>query len=128
MKKLVIYRCKHCGNIAIKLVDSGVPLVCCGEPMEILNAGRVDAAVEKHKPVLEFENNIVRVKVGEVAHPMTEEHYIEFIVLECENGFAVKYLKPNDAPQAEFMVNEKVLRAYAYCNLHSLWVTEVDEE
>ena len=127
MENLVIYRCNHCGNIAVKLKDVGVPLVCCGEVMQPLTAKNTDGAVEKHKPVVQIENGVVKVCVGEVAHPMTDEHYIEFILLELQNGYAVKFLKPNDEPKAEFALpdGEKVVRAYAYCNLHSLWVTEI---
>lgn len=115
------YVCKHCGNIIIKLEDSKVPVMCCGEKMEELIPGSVDAAVEKHVPVVSIENGSVTVEVGEVTHPMTTEHYIKWIVLETENGFLVQHLSPEMDPKVTFMTDQKVKKAYAYCNLHGLW-------
>lgn len=128
MKKLVFYRCKHCGNIAIKLVDSKVPMFCCGEPMEILNANTNDGAVEKHIPVLKIEGNCANVQIGEVLHPMTAEHYIQFVVLETNMGYKVAELQPEQQPIVNFYLDkdEKVLNVYDYCNLHSLWCYEVE--
>jgi len=118
-----LYICKHCGNIITKLVDSGVPVVCCGEKMQELVPNTVDAAVEKHVPVVTRKGNEVTVKVGAVAHPMIEKHYIEWIVLETKGGTQRKNLKPEDKPEAVFYVseNDEVVEAYAYCNLHGLW-------
>ncbi|MDD2232561.1 MAG: desulfoferrodoxin family protein [Sphaerochaetaceae bacterium] len=118
-----LYICKHCGNIITKLVDSGVPVVCCGEKMQELVPNTVDAAVEKHVPVVTRKGNEVTVKVGAVAHPMIEKHYIEWIVLETKEGTQRKNLKPEDKPEAVFYVseNDEVVEAYAYCNLHGLW-------
>ena len=126
MKKIVFYRCKHCGNVAIKLVDSKVPMFCCGEPMEVINAGHTDGAFEKHLPVVKIDNDNVLVEVGELLHPMTAEHYIQFIVLETENRYQVVNLQPNCQPIANFKLanNEKIVAVYAYCNLHSLWSKE----
>ncbi len=123
---LEFYKCSHCGNIAVKLFDKGVPLVCCGEPMQKLEAGTTDAAQEKHVPVVE-QGDTIAVKVGSVAHPMEEEHYITMIVLETEGGFQVAQLKPGMAPEAEFAVapGDKPVAAYEYCNLHGLWKTEL---
>lgn len=117
------YQCKHCGNVVMKLTDSGVPVVCCGEPMELLEPGVVDAAVEKHVPVVTAENHLVTVKVGEVTHPMLEAHFIMWIALETEGGVQIHHLKPGDAPEAKFALAEgqKAVAAYAYCNLHGLW-------
>lgn len=117
------YRCKHCGNIIIKVKDSTVPVVCCGEQMVELVAGTVEASHEKHIPVYDVSENLVSVKVGEVAHPMLNEHLIEFIVLETNKGYQVKHLKPGEEPQAVFSLtnDEKVLSVYEYCNLHGLW-------
>ena len=75
------YICKHCGNIVEKVKDKGVPVICCGEPMQELKAGVTDAAVEKHVPVYTVEGNYVHVVVGETKHPMLEEHFIEWITL-----------------------------------------------
>ena len=120
---LKIYRCETCGNIVVKLKDSGVPVVCCGSPMKELVPGTTDAAVEKHVPVVKTEGNRVTVTVGSVEHPMLPEHFINFIVLETENGFSVKHLNPGEKPEAVFTINdgEKVKAVYEYCNLHGLW-------
>lgn len=122
-----LYRCNHCGNIAIKVVDSGVPLVCCGEKMEALVAGSVDAAVEKHVPFVTVEGNHVHVQVGEVEHPMTEEHLIQFILLVTDRGYQVANLTAADAPVADFELAEgaAAVKVYEYCNLHGLWVKEL---
>ncbi len=123
MKKLEFFRCNVCGNICVKLHDSGVPVFCCGAPMQKIEPNTVDAASEKHKPVVKIKSERVDVQVGSVLHPMSEEHYITMIVLETNNGFSVKYLAPTDAPQASFMLlgGESVKSVYAYCNLHGLW-------
>ena len=125
MKVLKFYRCNVCGNIAIKLVDSGIPMVCCGQPMTEIVANTTDAAQEKHVPVVTRNGDVVDVKVGSVPHPMTNEHYIQFIVLETEENTYIKELQPNDEPETKFLLpkNEKVKSVYAYCNLHSLWVS-----
>ena len=121
------YKCNHCGNVAIKVVDSGVPLVCCGEKMEELVPGSVDAAKEKHVPAVTVEGNVVNVQVGEVEHPMTEEHLITNIVLLTDAGYQVAALTAQDKPVATFVVPEgvKPLKVYEYCNLHGLWVKEL---
>ncbi|MBQ7464259.1 MAG: desulfoferrodoxin Dfx [Lachnospiraceae bacterium] len=121
------YRCEHCKNIIMKLNDSGVPVVCCGEPMKELVPGATDGALEKHVPAVSFEGNTVTVKVGEAEHPMLEEHFIQFVVLETSNGFQTKYLKPGEKPEAVFVLpdGEKAVAVYEYCNLHGLWVKEI---
>lgn len=121
--ELKFYRCKHCGNIVVKLEDSGVPVSCCGEAMEQLQAGVSDGAHEKHVPVVEHKDGIVKVRVGSVEHPMMPAHYIQWIVLETESGCQMKHLKPGAKPEAEFVLsdNSKVLAVYEYCNLHGLW-------
>lgn len=123
---LKFYRCSHCGNIIIKVVDKNVPVVCCGERMEEIIPSSTDAAVEKHVPVIAVDGNIVTVSVGSVAHPMIPEHFIEFIVLETSKGFQLAELKAGDTPSATFALTEgcEVKAAYAYCNLHGLWVNE----
>lgn len=117
------YRCEHCGNIVTFVHNSGVPVICCGEKMKELQAGVTDAAQEKHVPVVEKTDNKVMVRVGSVAHPMFEEHYIEFIALETTEGEYIKYLKAGDEPAATFVLadGEDVIAAYEYCNLHGLW-------
>ena len=125
--ELKLYRCAHCGNIAFKLVDKGVPLMCCGQKMEELVPNTTDGAMEKHVPVVEKTAHghgySVTVKVGEVEHPMLPEHFIEWIALETQQGCQLKYLKPGEKPQAVFAMaqEDKVVAAYAYCNLHGLW-------
>ncbi len=121
------YKCETCGNIITKLNDSGVPVVCCGKPMTELVPGSVDAAQEKHVPAVTVSGNKVSVQVGEVEHPMLDEHYIQFIVLETATGFQKKTLKPGEKPVAEFLLadGEKAVAVYEYCNLHGLWVKEI---
>ena len=117
------YICKHCGNIIAKVKDTGVPVICCGEPMSEIIPGTTDAAVEKHVPVWTVENGIVHVKVGSVEHPMLPEHYIEWVSLHTKQGNQRKELHPGEKPEVCFALCEgdEVEAVYAYCNLHSLW-------
>ena len=117
------YRCKHCGNIIAVINDSGVPVKCCGETMEAIEPNTTDAAGEKHVPVVTVNGNIVTVTVGEVEHPMLEEHFIQWIMLETKEGRQRKTLKPGDKPVATFALTDtdEVVAAYEYCNLHGLW-------
>ena len=117
------YKCEHCGNIVNFLVDSGVPVVCCGEKMKELIPNTVEASVEKHIPVVVAEGNKITVKVGSVEHPMIKEHYISFVLAETDQGFIKKDLVIGSKPECSFLLNqgEKLLAAYAYCNLHGLW-------
>ena len=121
--ELKFFICEHCGNIIEMVEDNGVPVVCCGQRMTELVAGTSDGAREKHVPVYEVKDNIVHVKVGEVAHPMIPEHYIEWIVLQTKNGVQRKELNPGDKPEACFALcdGDEVEAVYAYCNLHGLW-------
>ncbi|HAQ40832.1 MAG TPA: desulfoferrodoxin [Clostridiales bacterium] len=118
--------CNTCGNLVSLLNEGGGTLVCCGKEMQELVPNTVDAAVEKHVPVIEVEGNKVTVKIGSVTHPMAEEHYIEWIYLETKEGVQRKCLKPGDEPKAVFVLNEgdKVVSAYEHCNLHGLWKKE----
>ncbi|MHC1787127.1 MAG: desulfoferrodoxin family protein [Christensenellales bacterium] len=120
------YVCAHCGNVVAYAVDSGVKVVCCGEEMKELIPGTVEASKEKHIPVIEQQGNLVTVKVGSVAHPMTEGHYIGWIALETAGGNQRRQLDHLGAPEAKFALLEgdKVLAAYAWCNLHGLWKAE----
>ncbi|MDD5489142.1 MAG: desulfoferrodoxin [Candidatus Moranbacteria bacterium] len=116
-----IYKCAKCGNIVEVLHPGGGELVCCGEPMARQIENTVDAAVEKHVPVIEKTEKGVRVKVGSVPHPMEEAHYIEWIEILADGKAYRKYLKPGDAPEAEFCVEAEDITAREYCNLHGLW-------
>ena len=124
--EMKFYRCKHCGQIIAIVKKTGVPVVCCGEPMEEIVAGTTDAAVEKHVPVFEVKDNIVYVTVGAAEHPMLPEHYIEWVSLKTKQGNQRKALNPGDAPKVCFSICEgdEVEAVYAYCNLHSLWKAE----
>ena len=117
------YRCPMCGNIIVKVKDSGVPVVCCGAPMQELVPNTGDGAGEKHVPVYKREGNEVVVRVGSVDHPMLEAHYIEWVMLQTKAGNQRKLLKPGEAPEARFLIAEddEVLAVYEYCNLHGLY-------
>jgi superoxide reductase len=119
------YKCSTCGNVIVKVVDSGVPVVCCGAKMEELIPNTVDASGEKHVPVATLlEGGLLNVKVGSVAHPMEEAHHIAFIYVETERGGIRVNLK--DEPVAVVYVgDEKVKAVYEYCNLHGLWKVEL---
>ena len=117
------YQCSHCKNIITYVDNKGVPVMCCGEKMQELVPGTVDAALEKHVPVVEKDGNKVTVKVGSVTHPMLEEHHIAFIAIETKQGSQIKYLKAGEAPEAVFTIadGDEFVAAYEYCNLHGLW-------
>ena len=124
--KTKFYICERCGNVVDMIHDSGVNPVCCGQKMTELKAGVVEASREKHIPVAELDGDVVKVTVGEVLHPMSEEHSIEWIYLETENGVQRKALKPGDAPTVSFSLGgEKHVAVYAYCNLHGLWRKDI---
>ncbi len=118
--------CEHCGNIITFMNNSGVPVVCCGQKMTELVPGTSDGAAEKHVPEVAVDGQSITVKVGEVEHPMVEQHYIQWIVLETENGAQMKHLNPGEKPEAVFVLaeGEKAVAAYEYCNLHGLWKKE----
>ncbi|MDD5823096.1 MAG: desulfoferrodoxin family protein [Firmicutes bacterium] len=120
------YVCEHCGNFVGVIHDSGVPMMCCGQKMTEVIPGTTDAAVEKHVPVFTVDGNKVSVKVGSVEHPMADEHFIEWVAIETEQGAQRKTLKPGDAPAIEFALSDDdaLVAVYAYCNLHGLWMAE----
>jgi superoxide reductase len=120
-EKLEVYKCEACGNIVLVMHAGGGELVCCGEPMKLFVENTVDAAKEKHVPVVEKTADGYKIKVGAVAHPMEEKHYIEWIELLAGEKSYVQFLKPGDAPQATFKVDVDQVNARAYCNLHGLW-------
>ena len=117
------YICKHCGNIIAYVENKGVPVICCGEPMSKLEPKTADSALEKHVPVIQTEGNLVTVTVGSTEHPMVENHFIQWIVLETKQGRQRKQLQPGQKPQAVFALTEgdEVVAAYEYCNRHGLW-------
>ncbi|MDR1951792.1 MAG: desulfoferrodoxin [Bacteroidales bacterium] len=121
------WRCNHCGNLAEKLINSGVPMICCGEKMQELVPNTVEASVEKHLPVVEkFDDYALKIEVGSAPHPMTEEHHIAFVYIETEEGGEYIMLNvPDGNPKAEFCIccKGKFVAVYAYCNLHGLWKT-----
>ncbi|MDD3520961.1 MAG: desulfoferrodoxin [Actinomycetota bacterium] len=122
-KILQIYKCEVCGNIVEMLHEGVGELVCCDQPMKLYEENTIDAALEKHVPVVEINDNKVAVKVGSVAHPMEEKHYIEWIEIIDEGGKAYrKFLKPGEKPEAEFCIDiTGNITVREYCNLHGLW-------
>jgi superoxide reductase len=118
---LQVYRCELCGNMIEVIHASSGQLVCCGQPMTLLTENTTDAATEKHVPVIEKVSGGVKVKVGSVAHPMQNDHYIEWIELIADGKSYRQFLKPGQAPEAVFKVEGTKLTAREYCNLHGLW-------
>ena len=125
-KEVKFYICKHCGNIVGLIHDSGVPLVCCGEKMSELVPNTTEGATEKHLPVVEMDGNVVKVSVGSVEHPSTEEHYIAWVYLQTAHGGQRKAIQPGEQPVVSFALqDDELIAVYAYCNLHGLWKTEI---
>jgi len=120
-QRLEVYKCELCGNIVEVLFGSDGQLVCCGQPMTLLVENTVDAAKEKHVPVIEKVDGGVKVKVGEVAHPMEEKHYIQWIEIIADGKIYRQFLNPGDTPEATFNVVANKVAAREYCNLHGLW-------
>ncbi|MGB2755435.1 MAG: desulfoferrodoxin [Phycisphaerae bacterium] len=120
-ERLQVYKCMVCGNI-VEVLHGGVgDLVCCGEPMKLLKENTVDAAKEKHVPVIEKTAAGYKVKVGSVPHPMKPEHYIEWIELLADGAAYRQFLEAGGAPEAVFNLSAKEVSAREYCNLHGLW-------
>jgi superoxide reductase len=120
-KMLEIYKCEICGNIVEVLHTGAGDLVCCGQPMKLMEEGVVDASKEKHVPVIEKTASGYKVKVGAVPHPMEEKHYIEWIELLADGVSYKAFLKPGQVPEAEFCVQARTVSAREYCNIHGLW-------
>jgi len=120
-QRLEVYKCEACGNIVEVLTGGGGELVCCGEPMKLYVENTVDAAKEKHVPVIEKIEGGYKVSVGSVAHPMEEKHYIEWIEIIADGKAYRQFLKPGDAPEATFMIDAAQITAREYCNMHGLW-------
>ncbi|MBW2608942.1 MAG: desulfoferrodoxin [Deltaproteobacteria bacterium] len=120
-ERLEIYKCEVCGNI-VEVVHAGAgELVCCGQPMKLFKENTVDAAKEKHVPVVEKTADGFKVKVGSVAHPMGDDHLIEWIEIIADGKAYRRFLKPGDAPEATFQIDADQVTAREYCNLHGLW-------
>jgi superoxide reductase len=120
-KQLQVYQCGLCGNMVEVVHESGGQLTCCNQPMNLLEENTVDAATEKHIPVVEKVDGGFKVSVGSVAHPMAEDHYIEWIELIAGDTVYCQFLKPGKAPEATFQVAASEVTARAYCNLHGHW-------
>lgn len=120
-----IYQCAHCGNQVYLLHDGGVPMMCCGEPMQELKAGSTDAALEKHVPAVSVNGNAMEVTVGSVPHPMLAEHFIQWVAVEQGDRVQFARLHPDQEPKASFTIQPgQPYTVYEYCNLHGLWKTE----
>ncbi len=121
-RKYEVYKCEICGNIVEVLHGGKGQLVCCGEPMKLMEEQTDDSSTEKHVPYIEEKNGKTIVKVGEnTSHPMEEKHYIEWIELQVDGKSYKKYLKPGDEPKAVFEITGDNLKAREYCNVHGLW-------
>lgn len=123
-KKLQVYKCEICGNIVEVIHEGPGELVCCGQPMTLLEEKTADTSTEKHVPFVQREGNVYKVVVGENAlHPMEEKHYIEWIELNVDGVIYKKFLNPGDKPEAVFEIPEgKDVSAREFCNVHGLWV------
>lgn len=123
-EKLQVYKCDICGNIVL-VMHSGVgQLVCCGQPMRLMEEKGEEKGYEKHIPVIEEIEGGVKIKVGLILHPMEEHHYIEWIETQTERDIMIRFLEPGEEPIAVFKTGEEVKRAREYCNIHGLWSTE----
>lgn len=117
------FKCSKCNNIIISINDSDMSVSCCGDVMNEIIPGSVDASKEKHIPQYEVNDNVVTVSIGSILHPMIQEHYIEWVVLKTQNSTLIKYLEPNQNPIVKFTLEDgDIIEAvYAYCNIHGLW-------
>ena len=120
-ERLEIYKCEVCGNIVEVMHGGAGELVCCGQPMTLFKENTTDAAKEKHVPVVEKSGDTVTVKVGSVAHPMEEKHYIEWVEIIADGEVYRQFLSPGEAPEASFKIDAGKVTAREYCTLHGLW-------
>lgn len=126
MSDIRVFKCKGCANVLLALREGPCTPQCCGEPMELLVAGSVDAAKEKHVPEVTVDGDAVRVQVGAVKHPMLDNHSIKFVVLKTDRNLQVKTLQPGQEPAACFNTDgEKPEAVYEFCDLHGLWKKEL---
>jgi len=116
-----VFKCNVCGQMTEVLRGGAGTLVCCGQPMQLLDEQNADSSTEKHVPVVEKTEKGVLVKVGSIPHPMEEKHYIEWIEIIADGRVYRKYLQPGDAPEAEFNISADVIVAREFCNIHGLW-------
>ncbi|MCK4935350.1 MAG: desulfoferrodoxin [Elusimicrobiales bacterium] len=124
-KKNQVYKCVICGNIVEMLHAGQGELICCEKPMKLFIENSIDAAKEKHVPVIEKTSEGFKIKLGSIAHPMEEKHYIEWIELTAGEKSYKKFLNPGDASEAEFCIDTAEVTARAYCNLHGLWKSSI---
>ena len=120
-KKLEVFKCELCGNMVESVHEGAGILVCCGQAMSMQAENTVDAAAEKHVPVVEKIDGGFQVTVGDVNHPMVDNHYIEWIELIADGKAYCEFLEPGGAPKATFLLSASGVTARAYCNLHGLW-------
>lgn len=120
-KRLQVYKCEICGDMVEVIHEGAGTLVCCGKPMTLQIENTVDAAKEKHVPVIEKTDTGIKVKVGSVAHPMEAKHYIEWIEIIADGKSYRQFLSPGDAPEATFDIKAENISAREYCNIHGLW-------
>jgi len=120
------HKCNHCGNVAVLVVDKGVPIICCGEKMNDLAANTTDAITEKHVPTVTLTSDTIAVQIGSVPHPMEDGHHIEFVYMATENGGQRKRIMIGEEPKCTFSFNnDKPIAVFAYCNLHGIWKVEL---
>ncbi len=120
-ERLQVYKCEECGNIVEVLTGGGGTLVCCGADMGLLDEKSADKTTEKHVPVIEKTDSGYKVTVGTTLHPMTDEHYIQWIELQADGTSYVRFLKPGDEPVAAFCIKAEKVSAREHCNKHGLW-------
>ena len=122
--RLEVYKCDLCGNIVETVHTGAGVLTCCNQAMTLLSENTTDAAVEKHVPVIEKGDGFIKVTVGSVAHPMADDHYIEWIELLADGKAYMQFLNPGDSPQAVFNITADKVTAREFCNLHGQWKAE----
>ena len=123
-RRLQIYKCEVCGNIVEVLHEGAGELVCCDQPMKLMEEQTEEQGKEKHVPVIEKTDKGIMVKVGSVPHPMEEKHYIEWVAIHADAGIFREFLKPGQKPEVQFEFKGDVLKAREYCNIHGLWTTK----
>lgn len=122
MSLLKFYKCRICGNVVVKAVDSSITPYCCGKEMTELESGQTDASIESHMPVIQrLDYHTLRVSIGEKPHPMTFEHHICFICLETTKGFNLRHIATCRQADIYFFISDDIIAVYAYCNIHGLW-------
>ena len=127
MKTPVFYECDNCKIVLEEINGQAGEFSCCGRPMKKMTANTSEGAAEKHLPVVHQNGQEIEVRVGDVFHPMTKEHSIEWVYLETQKGAQRVYLEPDKEPVAKFVLpqDDKAVAAYAFCNLHGFWKTEI---